>query len=234
DWLQDILPILEKTMEHISQSSNNTLTYSMLEDILHFFLNQLFCNKDRLFISCVMCDISISFNTDDFEKYFSIDYLLKTYSEFDVGKVLPQARKDFWKHLEIESLPELLPHTFSNLKFTQSEKIILKQFKFYVSKYIVDYMKRFKRRDWLQDLLPILEKTIEQISQASNVTRDFHIIFSMLEDLLRFFLSILPNKTRSDYVMQKLNDRFIDFTDVWEWFNKCYNLNNLTYLMTNL
>ena len=85
----------------------------------------------------------------------------------------------------------------SLLEITISDGTPLSKLKDYMSKYIADHLNRFNRRKWLQNLLPILKKTIEQISQAQSET----ITFSVLEDLLHFLLK-----------------------DLWSYYNKSWLL----------
>ena len=229
EWLQNLLPILEETIEHISQASNENITFSMLGNLFRFFLTDSFFNESKkswLSVPCVMLHISISFDYDKLKKYLNIDYLLKTYTDFDSRKLSKEMKEDFWRHFEIDSLPEFLPSGFSVLKIPKSESVILKQFKFYSGKYITEHFDWFSfNTDFLQDLLPILEKTIEQISQASNE----NITFSTFENFFRYLLTDLHgNASNVNKVMEKLSDRFID-SDILYWFHKYFDFQMFRY-----
>ncbi|XP_066929277.1 uncharacterized protein [Clytia hemisphaerica] len=278
-WLHDLQPILKRAIEQISQTSNVTITFSMLEDLFRFLLKDLLNEKNKSWLSlpCVIGNIFADFDFGKLESYLTIDNILKLYTEFRFEKMSTQLKEEFWKHcaytgFDIEELPEQMKLSFwehfeidilpqglgteprlAVLKVSKNDSIISKQFKFYVGKYIISrslyhpiryriiIIENYNRREtWLQDVLPILEKTIENILQASNET----ITFSMLEELFKALLKDVAQTYNRSYhesnALKTLSDGFDKTVNVngkfsndkcIEWYQKWLNVVYLTTFM---
>ena len=62
-----------------------------------------------------------------------------------------------------------------------------------LKKYTSDHLEKFNRREWLNEVFPILEKTIDEISKVLNSTEDstYKKIFPIMENLLRTLIEDL-------------------------------------------
>ena len=95
--------------------------------------------------------------------------------------------------------------------------------------YMINHFQRFKRFQWLNDLLPLLDRTIQQISQSQADEMNF----SLFKDLLQFLLTDLVNNKNkvSLYVPAGMSVVGLEFDEKkdpleasYEWSRKCLNV----------
>ena len=116
-------------MGEISQVTNENISFSMLEDLLHFLLTDL-CSKsmkELFLIPEAMLHISINFNYDNLEKHLNIDYLLETCTNIESSlfsqtlttklseSELPKGITPGIQFFKVTSNPSYTPHRTNRL-----------------------------------------------------------------------------------------------------------------------
>ncbi|XP_066928974.1 uncharacterized protein [Clytia hemisphaerica] len=230
EWLQELQPILKETIEQISQVK--TITFSMLEKLLLFLIQDVFRDQEAAWFSvpCAMSLLFVKFidETVSFDEWLSKCVNIKFFSMLDSHTLLtrlsgisPEGKTTMWKYFEIENLPEVHLPEVKILKILKSDSENLKLFKFVLTNYVFDHLERFNRRWWLQELQPVLKETIEQISQAKNDT----ITFSLLEKLLLFLIKDLTDFNHAPFMKSALED--FNAMVYYYWLDRYFNLNYL-------
>eukprot|EP00111_Clytia_hemisphaerica_P011755 TCONS_00034520-protein len=210
DWLLELSRLLEWTFRICSQAKHaNSLSkreqFSLLENIIDFVIEDLVKRQKniqddelcRTFVKAYFTVDCISRKNKYVLNNLNFKYLLELSADFDISKLSRIIAKrnlefeiSFWKEIKHYQLHVVLQSELDLLNFQSRDSAFSIMFKLYAAIYLRDHCNYYnKDSEWLKEIKPILESTLQAISILKPEVSPKFKILSILNDYLNFITS---------------------------------------------